>query len=179
MSCYIGFIGVTIYFSYPGMITVVDGFKYIGTMQICVARMLQESTIFFVVSNSPGNALCSNKFQSDASYCPYFSLASTKGCTRWTRPMGSQMKDQRLSIHFYKRFYNLPISMQPRGEYLSCQISADFSVDVSSAFDLALYYMWCLATTIILLNILISLFASAYEDVSSNFSLASGSFSRI
>jgi hypothetical protein len=39
-----------VYFSYLGIITVVDGFKYIGTMQICVARMMQESTIFFVVS---------------------------------------------------------------------------------------------------------------------------------
>lgn len=31
------------------LITVVEGFKYVGTMQICVSRMLQESTIFFVV----------------------------------------------------------------------------------------------------------------------------------
>ena len=28
------------------VITVLDGFKFIGTMQICVSRMLQESTIF-------------------------------------------------------------------------------------------------------------------------------------
>jgi hypothetical protein len=39
-----------IHIPYLGIITVVDGFKYIGTMQICVARMMQESTIFFVVS---------------------------------------------------------------------------------------------------------------------------------
>jgi hypothetical protein len=32
------------------IVTILDGFKYMGTMQICVARMLQESAIFFVVS---------------------------------------------------------------------------------------------------------------------------------
>jgi len=32
------------------LVTVVDGFKTIGTMQICVSRMFQESTIFFLVS---------------------------------------------------------------------------------------------------------------------------------
>lgn len=31
------------------IITVLDGFKYIGTMQICVSRMMQESAIFFGV----------------------------------------------------------------------------------------------------------------------------------
>ena len=31
------------------VITVVDGFKYVGTLQICVSRMLQESTIFVAV----------------------------------------------------------------------------------------------------------------------------------
>lgn len=35
--------------TYVELITVADGFKYIGTMQICVARMLKESGIFFVV----------------------------------------------------------------------------------------------------------------------------------
>jgi hypothetical protein len=32
------------------LLTVVDGYKWVGTMQICVARMLQESGIFFAVS---------------------------------------------------------------------------------------------------------------------------------
>jgi hypothetical protein len=31
------------------LVTVFDGYKYVGTMQICVARMLQESGIFFAV----------------------------------------------------------------------------------------------------------------------------------
>jgi hypothetical protein len=36
-------------FYFTELVTVVEGFKYVGTMQICVSRMLQESTIFFVV----------------------------------------------------------------------------------------------------------------------------------
>ncbi|KAG8756012.1 hypothetical protein FRC14_003435, partial [Serendipita sp. 396] len=36
-------------FIWMRVVTVVDGLKYIGTMQICVARMLQESTIFFIL----------------------------------------------------------------------------------------------------------------------------------
>ena len=32
------------------LLTVVDGFKTIGTMQVCISRMFQESTIFFLVS---------------------------------------------------------------------------------------------------------------------------------
>jgi len=32
------------------LVTIFDGYKYIGTMQICVARMLKESGIFFAVS---------------------------------------------------------------------------------------------------------------------------------
>lgn len=31
------------------LITVLDGFKYIGTLQICVSRMMQESAIFYGV----------------------------------------------------------------------------------------------------------------------------------
>jgi len=31
------------------IVTVFDGYKYVGTMQICVARMLQESGIFFAL----------------------------------------------------------------------------------------------------------------------------------
>lgn len=37
--------------SSAGLITVFDGYKYVGMMQICVARMLQESGIFFAVSS--------------------------------------------------------------------------------------------------------------------------------
>jgi hypothetical protein len=38
------------------IVTVFDGYKYVGTMQICVARMLQESGIFFAVCAVAGLA---------------------------------------------------------------------------------------------------------------------------
>jgi hypothetical protein len=34
------------------LVTVFDGYKLVGTMQICVSRMLQESGIFFAVSST-------------------------------------------------------------------------------------------------------------------------------
>jgi hypothetical protein len=39
------------------LITIFDGYKYIGTMQICIARMLKESGIFFAVSESPHSGM--------------------------------------------------------------------------------------------------------------------------
>lgn len=39
------------------LITIFDGYKYVGTMQICIARMLRESGIFFVII-IVGNWLC-------------------------------------------------------------------------------------------------------------------------
>jgi len=41
----------------------------------------------------------------------------------------------------------------------------DFEQPAVSNFGLVLYYMWNVATTVILLNVLISLFSSAYEDI--------------
>ncbi|CCA68110.1 related to YVC1-vacuolar cation channel [Serendipita indica DSM 11827] len=111
------------------VITVLDGFKYIGTMQICVARMMQESTIFFVLLSI-------------------------------------------LLIGFYQGMYALDAAdgVTDKGgvvmhSLLQALLQApDFNA-TEGAFGLLLYYMWCLVTTIVLLNVLISLFSSAYEDV--------------
>lgn len=119
-------------FLWMRVVTVVDGFKYIGTMQICVARMLQESTIFFVLLSV-------------------------------------------LLIGFYQGMYALDAADGVTNEgpkvvhsLLQALLQApDFSA-TNGAFGLALYYLWCLVTTIVLLNILISLFASAYEDIVDN-----------
>lgn len=116
-------------FIWMRVITVLDGFKYIGTMQICVARMMQESTIFFVLLSI-------------------------------------------LLIGFYQGMYALDAAdgVTDKGgvvmhSLLQALLQApDFNA-TEGAFGLLLYYMWCLVTTIVLLNVLISLFSSAYEDV--------------
>jgi len=46
--------------------------------------------------------------------------------------------------------------------------SPDFGGMAENSWTLILYYLWSLATTVILLNILISLFSSAYTDIVDN-----------
>ncbi|KAF9481831.1 calcium activated cation channel [Pholiota conissans] len=96
------------------MITIFDGYKYIGTMQICVARMLKESGIFFALLSV-------------------------------------------LAVGFAQGLYALDAA-----DGSTDPPSAKFS---SSPTGLMLYYLWNAVTAIILLNVLISLFSSAYSDV--------------
>ncbi|KAI0089070.1 calcium activated cation channel [Irpex rosettiformis] len=112
------------------LITIFDGYKYVGTMQICVARMLQESGIFFAL------------------------LAL-------------------LGIGFLQGLYALDAAdgnTEPAQEVINLLIQAllqspDYGRWNGWAPALFLYYLWNVATVVILLNILISLFSSAYDDV--------------
>ena len=104
-----------VYVPYLGVITVVDGFKYIGTMQICVARMLQESTIFFVVSRLFKLRIISIGAESNPSCYPCYLSGSTKGCMRWMQQMGSQTKDLKSFIRCFKHSYNPLILWQHKG----------------------------------------------------------------
>ncbi|KAG8918772.1 hypothetical protein FRC00_012088, partial [Tulasnella sp. 408] len=102
------------------IITVFDGFKYIGTMQICVARMLRESGIFFVLLAIVGIGFAQSMYAIDAA----------DGHT-------------------------------DRGGLIINNLIQGLlgSPDFGGASN------WNIFTTIVLLNILISLFSSAYEDV--------------
>lgn len=93
-----------------------------------------------------------------------FSSVSTKECTLWMQPMVSQIRDPLSWTLSYRRYCKLRISQHQKGT--SPRDIRRPHPSVYRAFALFLYYMWCLSTTIILLNILISLFASAYSDVS-------------
>ncbi|KAJ7167506.1 calcium activated cation channel [Mycena filopes] len=112
------------------IVTVFDGYKYVGTMQICVARMLQESGIFFAL----------------------LSL---------------------LTLGFGQGLYALDASdgtVETAGNIVNLLIQAllqspDYSKFSASTAGLTLYYFWGVITCLILLNILISLFSSAYSDV--------------
>ncbi|KAG8909839.1 hypothetical protein FRC00_009336, partial [Tulasnella sp. 408] len=111
------------------LITVFDGFKYIGTMQVCVARMLRESGIFFVLLGIVGMGFGQSMYAIDAA----------DGETDHG---------------------NLIIDNLVRG-----LLGAPEFDGLSNSWDLWIYYMWNVFTTIVLLNILISLFSSAYDDV--------------
>ncbi|KAJ7368610.1 hypothetical protein DFH08DRAFT_831810 [Mycena albidolilacea] len=112
------------------LVTVFDGYKYVGTMQICVARMLQESGIFFallsILSLGFGQGL--------------YALDASDGSTDKPSSILNVLVQALLQSPDYGRF-----NQSPAG--------------------LTLYYLWGVITCLILLNILISLFSSAYQDV--------------
>ncbi|KAF8499987.1 calcium activated cation channel [Gautieria morchelliformis] len=112
------------------LITVFDGAKYIGTMQICVGRMLQESTIFFALLA----LLFAGFFQA------MVALDASDGETE----RGSLILNTLVQAMLQ---------------------SPDFEKSGTNTFGLILYYFWNFSNTVILLNILVSLFASAYQDV--------------
>ncbi|KAJ3929626.1 MAG: calcium activated cation channel [Lentinula lateritia] len=112
------------------LITVFDGYKYVGMMQICVARMLQESGIFFallsILALGFGQAM--------------YALDAADGTTEAPSGVVNALVQALLQ-------------------------SPDFSRYSSSPSGLIMYYLWNVVTVIVLLNVLISLFASAYQDV--------------
>ncbi|KZW04355.1 hypothetical protein EXIGLDRAFT_663857 [Exidia glandulosa HHB12029] len=115
------------------LITVVENYKWIGTMTICVGRMLQESAIFFALLSVLLAGFLQGMYALD--------VADTSN-------------DRGASV----------INVLLEG----IMQAPDFSNLTGGAFGRVMYYMWMLASTIILLNILISLFSSAYEDVVDN-----------
>ncbi|KAG8904755.1 hypothetical protein FRB99_001232 [Tulasnella sp. 403] len=114
------------------LITVADGFKYIGTMQICIARMLKESGIFFVLLAVVGAGFVQSMYAIDAA-----------------------------DGHTDRGFLIINNLIQ------GLLGSPDFGNELNS-WALFIFYLWNVFTTIILLNILISLFSSAYDDVTND-----------
>ncbi|KAG6910952.1 hypothetical protein DXG01_006006 [Tephrocybe rancida] len=117
-------------FSMEELIPVFDGYKYIGTLQICVARMLKESGIFFallsVLAIGFGQGL--------------FALDAADGSTEGPSVVAHILIQALLQSPDYNKF-------------------------AGSLPGLILYYLWNTVTAIVLLNVLISLFSSAYSDV--------------
>ncbi|KAF9076993.1 calcium activated cation channel [Rhodocollybia butyracea] len=112
------------------LITVFDGYKYVGMMQICVARMLQESGIFFALLSILALGFAQAMYALDAA----------DGSTEAASGVVNALVQALLA-------------------------SPDFSRYSGSSSGLTMYYLWNVVTVVILLNVLISLFSSAYQDV--------------
>ncbi|THV08302.1 calcium activated cation channel [Dendrothele bispora CBS 962.96] len=112
------------------LVTVFDGYQYVGTMQICVARMLQESGIFFALLSILGLGFVQAMYALDAA----------DGTVESPAAVVNALVQGLLG-------------------------SPDFERYITSPTGLLMYYLWNIVTMIILLNILISLFSSAYDDV--------------
>ncbi|KAK0206687.1 hypothetical protein DFS33DRAFT_1316372 [Desarmillaria ectypa] len=116
-------------FIWMKLLTVFDGYKYIGTMQICIARMLQESGIFFALLS-------------------IMALGFTQAL--WALDAADGQASPPSSV--------VNVLVQ------ALLGSPNFDI-FSSPSGLVMYYFWNVVTAIILLNVLISLFASAYQNV--------------
>lgn len=117
-------------FIWMKLLTVFDGFKYIGTMQICVARMLRESGIFFALLSILAIGFLQGLYALDAA--------------------DGQVESSSVIVH---------VMVQ------SLLQAPNYDKFAGTAAGQTLYYFWNVATTIVLLNVLISLFSSAYSDV--------------
>ncbi|KIM68913.1 hypothetical protein SCLCIDRAFT_1209129 [Scleroderma citrinum Foug A] len=117
-------------FIWMKLVTVFDGYKYIGTMQLCISRMLRESGIFFALLSVLGAGFLQG----------LYALEAADGTSE-------------------EAFKVINILVQGLLQ------SPDYGRFSSSPFGLTLFYFWNLVTGIILLNILISLFASAYSEI--------------
>ncbi|KAF9780251.1 calcium activated cation channel, partial [Thelephora terrestris] len=119
------------------LITVFDGYKYMGTLQICVARMLRESGIFFGLLSLLAIGFAQGLYALDVA-----DGTSDEASTvlRQYVVLGKLVDSLAFRAPDYDKFKPSPAS-------------------------LALYYLWNVVTALILLNVLISLFASAYSDI--------------
>ncbi|KAF8915320.1 hypothetical protein CPB85DRAFT_1293894 [Mucidula mucida] len=112
------------------LVTVFDGYKYIGTMQICIARMLQESGIFFALLSLMALGFAQALYALDAA----------DGQADPPSGIANVLIQALLQSPDFSKFENSPSGM-------------------------IMYYFWNVVTALILLNVLISLFSSAYSDV--------------
>ncbi|KAF7362699.1 hypothetical protein MVEN_00619200 [Mycena venus] len=112
-------------------VTIFDGYKYVGTMQICVRTHVAGVE----------HLLC-------AALGTHARLRAG-GCTPSMHRMGRSRARGRLSIPLVQALLQAP----------------DYSNFEQNTAGWTLYYLWGVITCPILLNILISLFSSAYQDV--------------
>ncbi|OBZ76077.1 Calcium channel YVC1 [Grifola frondosa] len=118
------------------IIPIFDGYKFVGTMQICVGRMLKESGIFFGLLALLGIGFMQGLYALDAA---------------------DGQTDHPNEI------FNVLVQALLQCVYSA--VSPNYDMFSSTPAGLVLFYLWNVATAIILLNVLISLFSSAYDDV--------------
>ncbi|PPQ66580.1 hypothetical protein CVT26_009480 [Gymnopilus dilepis] len=112
------------------LLTIFDGYKYIGTMQICVSRMLKESGIFFALLSLLAIGFWQGLYAVDAA----------DGSAEPPMTIVNVLVQALLQSPNYDKF-----SASPTGLWL--------------------FYLWNAVSVIVLLNVLISLFSSAYSDI--------------
>ncbi|KAK0462001.1 uncharacterized protein EV420DRAFT_140598 [Desarmillaria tabescens] len=134
-------------FIWMKLLTVFDGYKYIGTMQICIARMLQESGIFFALLS-------------------VMALGFTQALWALDAADGQASPPSSVVNVLVQALLGSPnFDIFSRYQIMSVMFFVSWLTYCCSSSGLVMYYFWNVVTAIILLNVLISLFASAYQNI--------------
>ncbi|WOO78518.1 Calcium channel YVC1 [Vanrija pseudolonga] len=121
------------------LLTVFEGYKVIGVLQVVVFRMLRESAIFFILLFIMAIGFAQ----------ALYALDTADGETNSTGFLVNSLLQALLMSPDYGDY------MQPDPRF-------------GYPFGLIIYYSWCFIVGIVLVNVLIALFGSAYSDVSDN-----------
>ncbi|WWD16556.1 hypothetical protein CI109_100983 [Kwoniella shandongensis] len=118
------------------ILTVFDGYKTVGTLQVVVARMLRESTIFFILLAIMAVGFVQSLYALDAAD------GETGG--------GGIVVNNLIQALLGSPDFESP------------------SERFGYPFGLIIFYTWNFVSSIILVNVLIALFGSAYSDITEN-----------
>ncbi|GFZ42615.1 hypothetical protein JCM24511_00332 [Saitozyma sp. JCM 24511] len=118
------------------LLTVFDGFKVVGTLQVVTFRMLRESAIFFILLAIMGVGFLQSMYALDAAD-------------------GESGATSVVINALVQALLGSPDFSSPNERF-------------GYPFGLIIYYAWCFLSIIILVNVLIALFGSAYSDVVEN-----------
>ncbi|EIW66614.1 hypothetical protein TREMEDRAFT_74757 [Tremella mesenterica DSM 1558] len=118
------------------LLTVFDGFKVVGTLQVVTFRMLRESAIFFILLALMGCGFLQSMYALDAAD-------------------GESGGGAIVINSLIQALLGAPDFETPNERF-------------GWPFGLIVYYTWNFLSTIILVNVLIALFGSAYSDVEEN-----------
>ncbi|WVO13318.1 hypothetical protein L204_100932 [Cryptococcus depauperatus] len=123
-------------FIWMKLLTVFDGFKTVGTLQVVVTRMLRESTIFFILLAIMGAGFVQSLYALDAAD-------------------GESGGGGIVVNNLIQALLGSPDFESPSERF-------------GYPFGLIVFYGWNFVATIILVNVLIALFGSAYSDITDN-----------
>ncbi|KAK8861535.1 hypothetical protein IAR55_002357 [Kwoniella newhampshirensis] len=118
------------------LLTVFDGYKTVGTLQVVVSRMLRESTIFFILLGIMAIGFVQSLYALDAAD-------------------GETGGHGIVVNNLIQALLGSPDFESPSERF-------------GYPFGLVIFYAWNFVSTIILVNVLIALFGSAYSDITEN-----------
>lgn len=136
-----------------------EAYKTVGVLEVVVFRMLRESAIFFILLGVLGLGFAQSMFALDAADGDLDTFLPFK-------PFGGDGDPEQQSS-VVVLINNLVQALLGSPEFGIFDYDNDGG-RFGYPFGLVIYYSWNFLTTIILVNVLIALFGSAYQEISDN-----------